>query len=291
MTQGAVCHRFGLETSVNAATDINALDKYVLPMPDIDTDTTSVALPVMTPTFARFLRQYVHATSGAGEANCHTLVNNMLIECICILVNNMPQTPQALPRVTDLLAQDGYAQRIDDTSHSQTRPPIPTIKLFGDITCTFNFGDKWYAGRLDCSIGIPLSVAPVAAPCSDDPTNDSFQGPNFFCLLAIVEAKTNQSLEAARTQLLGYLGHIHSWRKAQGRTIPTVYGVVTDGMIWQFVEITAEGVVRDSERVNIAIGGLGAIDKIMRAVIALLAKALEMAMFRNSQESGAADVN
>jgi hypothetical protein len=78
----------------------------------------------------------------------------------------------------------------------------------------------------------------------------------FQALLAVVEAKSANSLTQALPQLLVYLGSLHQSRQQRGRRDSTVYGVASDGFSYIFVAITNEGIVRESRRFELKYGDI-----------------------------------
>lgn len=78
----------------------------------------------------------------------------------------------------------------------------------------------------------------------------------FQSLLLIVEAKTTINLSRATPQLVVYLGSIHQSRLQRNRRDATVYGVVSDGLLYAFVTITHDGVLKQSRRFGILEGDL-----------------------------------
>ncbi|KAF8458754.1 hypothetical protein BDZ91DRAFT_743005 [Kalaharituber pfeilii] len=96
-------------------------------------------------------------------------------------------------------------------------------------------------------------------------------------------------LDAARLQLLGYLGCLYAWRKRRGKPSPRVYGIATDGYVWQFMEVSDAGEIRESERLDIVKGGMQALERVMRGVMAVLAEATALATPFSSPEKGPAE--
>lgn len=74
-----------------------------------------------------------------------------------------------------------------------------------------------------------------------------FEGqPRLETFLAIVEAKTEQTLQSALPQLLAYMGMVQAARKGTGKINITVYGFYSDGFNYIFVRLDNERKVRVS---------------------------------------------
>ncbi|KAF8538862.1 hypothetical protein BDD12DRAFT_721363, partial [Trichophaea hybrida] len=65
------------------------------------------------------------------------------------------------------------------------------------------------------------------------------------------EAKRDGRVDDARGQLLGYMACVRAHRQLMKRRDTDVYGIATDGYMYEFVIIDHEGVVSISERVDI----------------------------------------
>jgi len=73
----------------------------------------------------------------------------------------------------------------------------------------------------------------------------------FQSLLIIIEAKKYRAVDQAAAQLLTYLACLRESRIRRCRTDSSVYGVATDGYLFDFVMITHDGHVRISKRFDV----------------------------------------
>ena len=85
-------------------------------------------------------------------------------------------------------------------------------------------------GRIDHAIGRVL-------PSPGCRGSMNYSKRRFRSLLLVVEAKTELNL----THVVVYLAFLHWSRRQHNRTDATVYGVISDGCMFQFVTITHDG--------------------------------------------------
>jgi len=147
------------------------------------------------------------------------------------------------------------------------RAPTPwdTVKVYCDVSFTHAINpiptiskNTVVGGRVDHGVGIIIR---------------SKKAPNRLChsLLICVEGKFHGSLVDALAQLVVYLACLRQSRMNRGRSDTSVYGVATDGLLYVFLTITHEGVLKQSRQFDIMRGGLS-------TVLGCLKYILEIAM-------------
>ena len=92
-----------------------------------------------------------------------------------------------------------------------------------------------YSGQVDCGVGF------VSTPAQ----------PKFYSCLLVSGIPKSGCFGDAQTELLGYMACIRARRIELGRKDITVYGAVTNGSIYMFVELQASGRVRLSDLFSI----------------------------------------
>jgi hypothetical protein len=152
-----------------------------------------------------------------------------------------------------------FLQKGNATSYGQktledsTAPPHPLrdIKVFGEVSFSHtitsmdlspsqsSYSGVKVNGRVDHGIG-------RAVASRNSPNKQRFQS-----LLLLVEAKVQNSVGSAFTQLVVYLGALRQSRLSRNRSDASVYGMVSDGYIFVFVTITHEGELKRSRHFDV----------------------------------------
>lgn len=70
-------------------------------------------------------------------------------------------------------------------------------------------------------------------------------------VVALVEAK-NDNLRSGLAQCIAEMVGAHIFNKSKGNEIPKIYGVITTGTIWQFLELEGQTVFFDLEEYSLS---------------------------------------
>ncbi|KAF8428594.1 hypothetical protein EV426DRAFT_714073 [Tirmania nivea] len=161
-------------------------------------------------------------------------------------------------------------------------PPAPTILIPTHLPHLTEFIEAYVEnfdrGRIDYAIGI---VHPGATTSHFPPTTSALPEKKprlpYQAYLLVVEAKRSQDVDSAKAQLFGYLAVLHKLRKRNGGTTSSreVYGIATDGLQWDFLRITEDGVMQVGRRIELE-EGTEEIRSVVGAVVGILQKEVEV---------------
>jgi len=136
---------------------------------------------------------------------------------------------------------------------ANTLTPWEDIRVYGDVSFTHDVTlettatsstsahERTITGRLDYSIGRVLAGIVVA---------QEWRIHRFQSFLIIIGAKTSRDVDKAKAQLLIYLACLRQSRVRARRTDTSVYGVASNGYLFDFVTITHDGTIKISKRFN-----------------------------------------
>lgn len=187
------------------------------------------------------LNNYLGVYDRSCKAGCKVALDFILCECI------------AMRRETRS-TEDGQ----------RTRTPWDTVKVHCEVSFTHavnplpTIPNTIVCGRVDHGVAIVIG---------------SWRVPNlpFHSLLLCVEAEFHGRVSDALPPLVVYLASLRQSRLNQGRSNASVYGLATDGLLFVFVTITREGVLKKSRTFDVKLGNLS-------IVLGCLQYILEMAM-------------
>jgi len=108
----------------------------------------------------------------------------------------------------------------------------------------------------------------------------------FYSCLIVMEAKRDGEVELARGQLLGYMACVRAQRQQMNRPDLDVFGIATDGYIYEFVNIDKLGTVHISHRWDITSSSED-IRKVLGNIIFILEKAFDLAPSLSPNQPGA----
>lgn len=111
-----------------------------------------------------------------------------------------------------------------------------------------------YSGRVDYGVGIASKTAILARNLPHSTQHAKRSPYPYTALLLCVEAKRQGDVDTATAQLAAYMAIIHRHRLARGNpgVIKTsVYGIATDGLTYDFLEITSESRLRQARRIKL----------------------------------------
>ena len=120
-----------------------------------------------------------------------------------------------------------------------------------------------YNGRADYIIG-PTSVTRQQVEYS----------------FAVCEAKIDGAISEAKAQLITYISCVRATRKDLDRTDVRVYGIASDGHIYQFIEIQESGRVRLSRTLHV----VWDLETIVNTITFILEQAMNDAFAANENE-------
>ncbi|KAF3924061.1 hypothetical protein ABW21_db0208242 [Orbilia brochopaga] len=180
------------------------------------------------------LKEFVHLHVAITWRQSHvirrTLVDTILQEAIAIMRNITPLTGPA----------------------PNKSPAEGEICLVGEVDLEYEdeSSKTVYTGKFDHGVGI----FPSGERSNIDERYSSVKP--YHSILAVVEAKENSGVAGARDRLLTYLGCIYRSRIRRERADATTYGIVTDGLEWEFWAVKHDGRVVSNDLLDIRSGGL-----------------------------------
>ncbi|KAF8808660.1 hypothetical protein BYT27DRAFT_7188627 [Phlegmacium glaucopus] len=196
------------------------------------------------------LRNYSGIYDRSSEAACRIAVDFLLCECIAVLRGKVSGISPTQP------TEDGR----------RTPTPWDTVKVHCEVSFSHSINPvpiiskkTIVGGRVDHGVGIMMRSRKAA-------------NRRFHSLLLCVEAKVEGSILSALAQLVVYLACLRQSRVNRGRSDTSVYGVATDGLLYIFLTITHEGVLKQSKQFDIMRGDLP-------TVLGCLKYILEIAIF------------
>ena len=185
----------------------------------------------------------------------------MLNECLTVMVSRPELSPKTLLNIGN--PQKGNEDTADRDARPKTPSPLNDIKIYGEVSFTHKVSpavpSTVVTGRVDYGIGRVL--------------NTRFQDAAdrrrrcFYSLLLLVEAKYELNFAYALAQLVVYLGSLHQSRLQRLRPDATVYGLATDGYVFQFVKITHDGTLLQSKIFSILFGDMKKILGCLRHIL------------------------
>lgn len=243
--------------------------------------------------FTRLIFFYADVGVRDHEAICRILADKVFLEAIAV-VNGRAQIlldEQAKWDLEDPTPYSPDRAGAEFTRHwaalsTRWKRRTPTegarIKLYGEMdlhhTCPITPSSSsdpsaliQFTGRCDYSIGLTLPSPPPSLPHPHPP---------HASILLVCEAKKDSDIPSAVTQLFGYLGILHSARRAAGRRADcTTFGVATDGYKWVFVRVGHKGGVRRSGEMDVRVDGGGGV---VRGLVGVLRESLGLVTPGNS---------
>lgn len=155
---------------------------------------------------------------------------------------------------------DGQLLTVAAASNRPLNPCADMVIVNGEIEVFWRDADTFtsYSGRVDYGVGIAAKKPPFPHRTSSSGTNSGLPKRTpypYAALLLCVEAKHEDDVDSATAQLAGYMAIIHRLRLAAKSRTPwidaCVYGIATDGLTYDFLQITGDSVLRKAPRIEI----------------------------------------
>jgi len=210
-----------------------------------------------------------------SESTCRSPIDVLLNTCL-VLLKGMRFDPLTGSRIENSAPTPTAA---GDAS-IQPNPFADSILVNGEVSLEWTDPDTLvtWSGRIDYAIGIvhPNATTSHFPPSTSAPPEKNPRLP-YQAYLLVVEAKRSQDVDAAVAQLFGYLAVLHKLRKGSGGTGSSreVYGVATDGLKWDFLRITEDGVMQVGRRIELE-GGSEEIRRVVGGVLGILQTEVEV---------------
>ena len=134
----------------------------------------------------------------------------------------------------------------------------------------------FYTSRIDYGIGL-VRCGPIGAV----PRSRLY----YSCLI-ITEANRYGEVDAVRSQLLGCMACVRAHRQRMKRPDLDIFGIATDGYIYQFVNIDKLGTVHLSARWDIS-ASYDNVKKVLWAIVFVLEKTFDMGPLLSPDQPGA----
>ncbi|KAF8422269.1 hypothetical protein EV426DRAFT_606746 [Tirmania nivea] len=220
-------------------------------------------VPSELPNLVRSIEAYIQHFDRASESTCRSPIDFVLSECLTLLKG------LCFDATSGQLQQGYSAATIKGGAYAKA-----TV-IHGEVSLqwTHPYTGVTYSGRVDYAIGVVNKGALVEV---EQDGQKALRLP-YQCYLLVVEAKRAMDVDGAVAQLFGYMAILHKLRRGSRSNLMAmeIYGIATDGLIYDFLVIDGEGIMKRGPRIDIG-EGPEQIQRVVHAMLWILEKELHI---------------
>ena len=191
---------------------------------------------------------------GNGSAIHEFIFNSRCCAPGDIYDSGRPIVDLTLVAATAIANGSGSFYRNEGARTWQSQMGLKGLKLMFEVPVVFDdeVMGRQYSGRIDMALG---TVEQNALGKGGD-TKDISTEVGYRTLLAVVEAKGQDTYRVAEAQLLAYMGCLYRNREAKGtREDSSAFGAITNGTAWRFFMLDQQGATggADNQRAHVPV--------------------------------------